>query len=49
MTIQKLNTQIQLALQKLLLPLPSSYLAECSFSAVNDFLLKNINRLDLIN
>ena len=32
---------------KLLLPFPSSYLAECGFSAVNDLLLKKRNRLDI--
>ncbi|GFV37124.1 uncharacterized protein TNCV_3633921 [Trichonephila clavipes] len=34
--------------RKLLLPFPSSYLAECGFSAVNDLLLKKRNRLDII-
>ncbi|XP_038669014.1 SCAN domain-containing protein 3-like [Scyliorhinus canicula] len=33
--------------RKLLLPFPSSYLAECGFSAVNDLLLKKRNRLDI--
>ena len=33
--------------RKLLLPFPSSYLAECDFSAVNDLLLKKRNRLDI--
>ena len=33
--------------RKLLLPLPSSYLAECGLSAVNDLLLKKRNRLDI--
>jgi len=33
--------------RKLLLPFPSSYLAECGFSAVNDILIKKRNRLDI--
>ncbi|CAH2084916.1 unnamed protein product [Euphydryas editha] len=33
--------------RKLLLPFPSSYLAECGFSAVNDLLIKKRNRLDI--
>ena len=33
--------------RKLLLAFPSSYLAEFGFSAVNDLLLKKINRLDI--
>ena len=33
--------------RKLLLSFQSSYLAECGFSAVNDLLLKKINRLDI--
>ena len=33
--------------RKLLLPFPSSYLAEYGFSAVNDLLLKKRNRLDI--
>ena len=33
--------------RKLLLPFPSSYLAECGFSAITDFLLKKRNRLDI--
>ncbi|XP_065668043.1 SCAN domain-containing protein 3-like [Hydra vulgaris] len=32
--------------RKLLLPFPSSYLAECRFSAITDLLLKR-NRLDI--
>ena len=28
-------------------PLPSSYIAECGFSAINDLLLKNRNPLDI--
>ena len=32
---------------RLLLPLPSSYLVECGFSAVNDLLLNKRNRLDI--
>ncbi|GFU09769.1 uncharacterized protein TNCV_1765771 [Trichonephila clavipes] len=34
--------------RKLLLPLPSSYLAECGFRVVNDLLSKKRNRLDII-
>ncbi|XP_071042039.1 SCAN domain-containing protein 3-like [Parasteatoda tepidariorum] len=33
--------------RKLLLPFPSSYLAECGFSAINDLLVKKRNRLDI--
>ncbi|XP_023221772.1 SCAN domain-containing protein 3-like [Centruroides sculpturatus] len=33
--------------RKLLLPFPSSYLAECGFSAVSDLLIKKRNRLDI--
>ncbi|CAH2108909.1 unnamed protein product [Euphydryas editha] len=33
--------------RKLLQPFPSSYLAECGFSAVNDLLIKKRNRLDI--
>ncbi|XP_067137758.1 protein FAM200C-like [Centruroides vittatus] len=33
--------------RKLLLPFPSSYLAECGFSAVSDLLTKKRNRLDI--
>ncbi|GFV82822.1 uncharacterized protein TNCV_4147901 [Trichonephila clavipes] len=33
--------------KKLLLPFPSSFLAECGFSAVNDLLIKKRNQLDL--
>ncbi|XP_065671819.1 protein FAM200A-like [Hydra vulgaris] len=33
--------------RKLLLPFPSSYLAECGFSAITDLLLKKRNRLDI--
>jgi hypothetical protein len=33
--------------RKILLPFPSSYLAECGFSAVNDILNKKRNRLDI--
>ncbi|XP_065664563.1 SCAN domain-containing protein 3-like [Hydra vulgaris] len=33
--------------RKLLLPFPSSYLAECRFSAINDLLLKKRNCLDI--
>jgi hypothetical protein len=33
--------------RKLLLPFPSSYLAECGFSVVNDILTKKRNRLDI--
>ncbi|XP_058019693.1 protein FAM200C-like isoform X3 [Ahaetulla prasina] len=33
--------------RKALLPFPSSYLAECGFSAVNDLLLKQRNGLDI--
>ncbi|KAK2579964.1 hypothetical protein KPH14_007644 [Odynerus spinipes] len=33
--------------RELLLPFPSSYLAECGFSAINDLLLKKRNRLDI--
>ena len=33
--------------RKLLLPFPSSFLAECGFSAVNDLLVKKRNRLDI--
>ncbi|XP_076042678.1 zinc finger BED domain-containing protein 5-like [Oratosquilla oratoria] len=34
--------------RQLLLPFPSSHLAECGFSAVNDLLLKKRNSLDII-
>ncbi|CAK9816137.1 SCAN domain-containing protein 3 [Anthophora plagiata] len=33
--------------RKLLRPFPSSFLAECGFSAVNDLLVKKRNRLDI--
>jgi hypothetical protein len=33
--------------RKLLLLFSSSYLAECGFSAINDFLLKRRNQLDI--
>ena len=33
--------------RKLLLPFSSSYWAECGFSAVDDFLIKKRNRLDI--
>ncbi|XP_065665554.1 SCAN domain-containing protein 3-like [Hydra vulgaris] len=33
--------------RKLLLPFPSSYLAECEFSAITDLLLKKRNRFDI--
>ena len=32
---------------KLLLPFPSSYLAECGFGAANNLLLKRRNQLDI--
>ncbi|GFT34032.1 uncharacterized protein TNCV_4384811 [Trichonephila clavipes] len=35
------------SVRKLLLPFPSSYLAECGFSAVNDLLSKKRNRLNI--
>ncbi|GFX41809.1 hypothetical protein TNCV_389221 [Trichonephila clavipes] len=45
---RKSNTQTQPnAQEKAILPFPSSFLAECGFSAVNDLLIKKINRQDI--
>ncbi|GFT13251.1 uncharacterized protein TNCV_4077061 [Trichonephila clavipes] len=41
------STIRRMVARKLLLPFPSSYLAECGFTAVNDLLLKKRNRLDI--